>query len=58
MTWPAVVLLLSLGGLGALCVRTVIRAANRADADEAQRELLALLAEQAADRTIADNLDV
>ena len=57
MTWPTVVLL-SLGGLGALCVRTVIRAANRAPADEAQRELLALLAEQAADRAIADNLDV
>lgn len=58
MTWPTVVLLLSLGGVGALCVRTVIRAANRAPADEAQRELLALLAEQADNRTIADNLDV
>jgi hypothetical protein len=58
MTWPAVVLLLGLGGLGALCLRAVIRAARRADADEAQRELLALLAEQVDNRAIADNLNV
>jgi hypothetical protein len=39
-------------------VRSICRAAARADADEAQRELLALLAEQAGERDIADNLDV
>lgn len=37
---------------------SLCRAAARADADEAQRELLALLAELADNRTIADNLDV
>ena len=54
MTWW----LLCLGGIGALFVWAVIRHIDLADADEAQRELLALLAEQAADRDIADNLDV
>ena len=52
MTWL-------LAGLVVLVImRTVGRAIDRADADEAQRELLALLAEQADSRIISDNLNV
>jgi hypothetical protein len=48
-----------LAGLVVLVImRAVVRAIDRADAEEAQRELLALLAERADDRVIADNLDV
>ena len=37
---------------------SLCRMAALGDAEEAQRELLALLAEQAADRAIANNLDI
>ena len=51
---PAITLGLALWLLALL----VGRAIDRADADEALRNGVALLAEQAADRELVDNLDV
>ena len=54
LAWLAVAsILLLLAILWGMC-----RVAARSDAEEAQRELLTLLAEQADDRAIADNMDI
>lgn len=44
--------------LAAIIIRALYRHRMAEDAEAAQRELIALLAEQADDRAIADNLDV
>jgi hypothetical protein len=56
MTWPVAVLLVIACGVVALW--WLCRYLARQDADEAHRNLARLLAEQADDRAIADNLDV
>ena len=50
--------LVAAAGLLALLAWAVCRIGALADREEAQRNLVGLIAEQADDRTIADNLDV
>ena len=58
MSWPLIALVVLIVGGGWVVLWSVLAMSARQDAEEAQRELLGLLVEQADDRAIADNLDV